>query len=118
MDVKEVVIFKPIGAIMKRVLVVTVIFAAAGSALAQSPVYKTDPQTGNQYRIQQYGNETRIHGSNPRTGSTWSQTQSADGSYRGFDSHGNSYRGNHNTGSYSNSNGTTCFGTGASRVCN
>lgn len=103
---------------MKTALAAAAALVVANSALAQYPTYKTDPQTGNQYRIQQYGNETRIQGSNPRTGSTWSQKQSADGSYRGFDSQGNSYHGNRDTGTYINSNGTTCFGTGASRVCN
>jgi hypothetical protein len=54
----------------------------------------TDSQSGNTYQIQRFGNTTQIYGSNPRTGSTWSQTTNKIGSatiQNGYDSRGNSW---------------------------
>ena len=54
----------------------------------------TDFQSGNTYQIQRFGNTTQMYGSNPRTGSTWSQTTNKIGNttyQNGFDSSGNSW---------------------------
>ena len=83
----------------------------------------TDVQSGNTYQIQRFGNTTQMYGSNPRTGSTWSQTTNKIGNttfQSGRDSSGNSWNttrqdlGNGNFTIYGNdSNGNsvsqTCF---------
>lgn len=80
-------------------------FIASALALA-SPVsancntigtttYCSDNQSGNRYSVQDYGNTTTMRGSNPRTGSRWSQrSQTIGGStyHSGQDSQGNNWR--------------------------
>ena len=103
-------------------IILAVALALAGTAVqAQTfgsrSVY--DWQSGNQYTVTpQYGGGVRIQGFNSQTGSMWNQTQNPNGTYNGMDSQGNFYSGDHRTGSYFNSNGTVCFGSGAARVCN
>ncbi len=76
-----------------------------------------DYTTGNSYTTTTVGGTTTTMGTNLRTGSTWSQTNDSSGNYYGYDKSGNSYSGNLKTGTYSNSQGTTCSGTGLNRVC-
>jgi hypothetical protein len=72
-----------------------------------------DPQSGNSYST--FGNTTQ--GWNLNNGTSWSSTTNGSQSY-GTDSRGNTWNYDHNSGYYSNSNGTTCFGKGQFRTCN
>ena len=84
-----------------RILLGTAVLlmAVSGAANAQcfgSGAFQTctDTQSGNTYQIQRYGNTTQIQGSNPYTGSTWSQTTNRIGNttlQNGRDSSGNSW---------------------------
>lgn len=99
---------------MKRFAIALALLSTQALAYDET-VY--DAQTGNRYTIERDQDETRIRGSNYNNGTTWSQTQRSDGSYSGRDSQGNYYHGNNNSGHYTNSNGVSCFGTGATRTC-
>lgn len=106
---------------MKKTIVGLVAAVLMHPVLAQYPSNGNhyDPQTGNRYNVQQFGDQTNIRGYNYNNGSTWNQTQRADGSYSGRDAQGNYYTGNHNTGRYHNyGTGRSCFGQGTTRVCN
>jgi len=73
-----------------------------------------DAQSGNSYNIQRYGNRTHISGSNPRTGSTWSQNSTTYGNtthHRGIDSSGDTW--SSTTHDYGNSYGNN-YGSGGS----
>lgn len=58
-----------------------------------------------------------MNGYNYNTGSTWKTQIEPDGDMRGYDADGNYWRYNSDSGSYWNSDGTTCFGKGAARTC-
>lgn len=81
--------------------------------------YTYDPQSGNAYTThrQQNGGAT-IYGNNVQNGSTWNTRVQPNGNATGTDANGNMWNYNARTGSYMNSDGTTCFGKGAARVCN
>lgn len=82
----------------KLVMILALAFTAT---TAQATCYGTgafqncfDAQSGNNYQIQRYGNTTQMQGSNPRTGSRWSQTTQSFGNttiQQGRDSSGNSW---------------------------
>ncbi|TFH85235.1 hypothetical protein EQG41_18140 [Billgrantia azerbaijanica] len=70
--------------------------AMAGCSSFGSSTNCYDAQSGNRYSIQEYGNTTIMRGSNPRTGSRWSQRSNTIGGstyHRGRDAQGNSWRG-------------------------
>ncbi len=105
---------------MKKILTATAILcltATFNSASAQTREY--DYRTGNSYNVRPnaYGGAT-VDGFNSRTGSNWNTRIQRDGRMSGRDSNGNFWNYNPNTGFYSNSNGKTCYGKGATRVCN
>ena len=106
---------------MKKTIVGLVAAVFMHPVLAQYPSYGNhyEPETGNSYTVQRYGNEVQVQGYNYNNGSMWNQTQRAYGSYSGRDAQGNYYSGDHSTGFYQNyGTGRTCFGQGATRVCN
>jgi hypothetical protein len=72
---------------------------------------------GNSYNYGTYGGTTFINGYNFNNGRTWQQRIDQNGNQSGTDSRGNYWQYNSNTGSYYNSNGTYCYGTGAYRSC-
>lgn len=78
---------------------------------------KYDSNTGNSYNVNQYGNQTHVDGYNANTGSQWHTDIDNQGNMRGTDKDGNYWTYNDSTGSYINSNGTTCIGRGAARTC-
>jgi hypothetical protein len=95
-------------------------FALVGT-LVSAPVMAQsyyDWESGNSYNVQRGLGSTTVYGNNLRTGSNWRIQQMDNGSYSGTDSRGNFFSGNHNSGFYMNSDGTTCIGTGALRTCN
>jgi hypothetical protein len=101
---------------MKAILAALVLAALAGPAWAGSYY---DWQSGNSYNWNTTpGGDTYVHGYNLNTGSMWNQTIRPNGDQNGFDSRGNYWNYNAGTGSYFNSDGTTCFGRGAFRTCN
>ena len=66
-----------------------------------------DYQSGNQYDIQRFGNTTIMEGSNPRTGSRWTQESTTYGNttyHDGTDSNGNRWS-------------TTCQSYGGQMYC-
>lgn len=79
--------------------------------------YTYDASTGNSYFTTHSGGQTTVQGYNSNTGASWNSTTDSSGNERGMDSKGNYYNYNHNTGSYYNSNGTTCYGKGLARTC-
>ena len=81
--------------------------------------YHYDWKTGNSYNTYSNpGGGTHVQGFNSRTGSSWNTTIQPNGNMNGFDSKGNYWNYDKNTGSYFNSDGTYCFGKGQSRTCN
>lgn len=77
-----------------------------------------DYDTGNSYRTsRQADGTTKVRGTNLNTGSTWDTTIKTNGDMRGTDSNGDIWTYDKSTGSYSNTNGKICTGTGASRIC-
>lgn len=80
--------------------------------------YKYDYKSGNNYRVCTNNNSVSIYGNNYQTGSSWSQTQRSDGTYRGRDKNNNYYSGNNKSGYYFNyGTGKMCFGKGWARTC-
>ena len=91
----------------------------ASLALAQSDTSSSyDPQSGSQayYRRNPDGS-LEVRGFNSYTGSYWRQTITPNGDYQGTDSTGNRWRYNKGTGSYIDSQGTICWGSGKHREC-
>lgn len=78
-----------------------------------------DWRSGNRYSWDtDSSGETRVRGSNSRTGSRWNTTIDPDGDMKGSDSDGNRWRYNSNTGSYYNyGTGQSCRGSGRARTC-
>lgn len=69
--------------------------ANAGCFGSDSLYTCNDPQSGNNYQINKFGNSTYMTGNNSRTGSTWSQTSSTYGSttyQNGTSSDGSTWR--------------------------
>jgi len=92
-------------------VLVTPAFAQSGS--------NYDWRSGNRYNWNRdLDGSTTIRGSNFGTGTQWNQTIMPNGDQRGTDSRGNSWRYNNSTGSYSNTDGSTCWGKGRFRQCN
>lgn len=97
------------------------IFSAAAVLLAASAhsAFAGCDYTGNCYST--YGNARsgyNTYGNNLNTGSTWSSHTDPNGNQRGYDSSGNAWNYNAQTGSYYNyGTGRSCSGFGASRTC-
>jgi len=102
---------------MLKVAIFAAVVALALPAYGQTPYHRYDPWSGNSYTVHPDRQGATIYGNNPVTGTMWTQRQNRDGSYNGTDSEGNLYFGNNRTGTYMNSDGTTCIGTGALRTC-
>jgi hypothetical protein len=79
----------------------------------------TDFETGNTYttRTKPDGGAD-VQGSNFNTGSTWNTKVKPNGDQSGTDANGNMWQYNARSGSYMNTDGTTCIGKGQLRTCN
>lgn len=90
----------------------------AGPAAAE-PGSHYDWRSGNSYHwnTDSTGN-TSVRGSNLRTGAHWNTNIRPNGDMRGTDSNYNSWSYDRSSGSYWNTDGTTCYGKGAYRTCN
>jgi hypothetical protein len=108
------------------IMAILVLGMSAASALAWENPYERrsgrsyDYQSGNSYNWNtDYSGNTRVRGTNYRTGSMWNTTVERDGDMRGTDSDGNSWNYNSRTNTYMNyGTGTYCTGSGAYRFCN
>lgn len=123
--------------ILSLILSLCLVFAAPGAAFAfgsqsdsqstfgnssqpsttfdnsSQPSTTFDSQSGNQYRTQPNSQGgTTTHGSNPSTGSTWSNSTDSQGNQSGVDSDGNRWEYDNSTGTYRN------YGTGEIRQHN
>jgi hypothetical protein len=67
---------------------------------------------------QQIDGSTRVNGYSTRSGAQWNTNIKANGDMTGTDAKGNYWQYNRQTGSYTNTNGKVCTGTGHSRICN
>jgi hypothetical protein len=109
-------------AIMKRIVLFVILSFAflADSVDAQQFGSKYDWQSGNRYNWNQDSSgSTHLRGNNSNTGSQWNTTIQPNGSMRGFDSNGNSWNYNAQSGTYMNyGTGKMCVGKGVGRVCN
>lgn len=79
------------SALLLIVSAMPVAAACVGSGSYQSCY---DPQSGNSYSVQRYGNTTTMYGNNAKTGSSWSQQSTDFGNttmHNGRDSRGNSW---------------------------
>jgi hypothetical protein len=77
-----------------------------------------DPQSGNTYSwYKNYDGSTTVNGSKLQNGSIWNQRIERDGRQSGMDSKGNLWNYDAKTGSYINTDGTVCVGTGYARTC-
>lgn len=100
---------------MKRAILAGLLVVAAPLA-AQA---KCD-MNGNCYTVTpSYDGGARISGFSASNGTMWNSTVDSNGNQRGFDSSGNSWNYDANSGNYINyGTGKMCFGKGASRFCN
>lgn len=86
---------------MKKILALLAGLVLSSSAMANcygTDTLKTcyDARSGNTYTIQKYGNQTYMQGSNPRTGSNWSQNSQTYGNTtytQGRDAQGRAWSG-------------------------
>jgi hypothetical protein len=79
--------------------------------------FKCDYATGNCYQTNNFNGTTRVYGNNMQNGTNWNTTIQQNGNMRGTDSDGNMWNYNAQSKIYSSSDGTTCYGEGASRNC-
>ncbi len=108
-----------------RIAVVAVIAAFSMSAQAAcygSGAYQTcTDNSGNSYNVNRYGNTTSMYGSNPSTGSTWSQNSTTVGGttyHNGTASNGNSWSGTTSTyGGVTTHQGIDSRGNSYSKTC-
>lgn len=78
-----------------------------------------DWQSGNQYRTRtDQSGTTTVNGNNVQTGAMWNTRIKPNGDQSGTDANGNMWNYNARSGSYMSTDGTTCIGKGATRVCN
>lgn len=124
---------------LRGLMIAAAVAAVPGAALAQYGAYKPyqpytgytapappptpsttyDWQSGNSYRTTpQQDGSTTVQGNNYQNGSAWRTTIKPNGDQTGTDANGNMWRYNQSSGSYMNSDGTTCYGKGAFRTCN
>lgn len=91
----------------------------SSAAIAQSSGSSYDWRSGNSYSwTTDRSGTTHLNGNNFGTGSSWRTTIQPNGSQTGFDSQGNYWTYDSNTGFYQNfGTGRTCTGTGAFRTC-
>ncbi|WP_018234421.1 hypothetical protein [Thioalkalivibrio thiocyanodenitrificans] len=91
----------------------------AGPAAAQNYGSNYDWRSGNSYSWQRDSTgTTRIQGHNINNGSMWSQSIDRRGNQQGWDSQGNAWSYDNNTGTYINyGTGRICSGSGALRTC-
>ena len=95
------------------------VFAPLQTYSPPPPSSSYDWQSGNMISTTpSYGGGATVNGYNTRSGATWNTQIQPNGSQSGTDSQGNFWTYNPSTGSYINSNGRSCIGTGAARVCN
>jgi hypothetical protein len=131
---------------LQRIALAVVALAVAAPAAAQSkeyykPYYQSRPYTYQPYTYQPYtytprsgstydwrsGNSytwrkdstgtTKLNGLNLNTGSTWNTQIKRNGDMSGFDSRGNYWSYDKQTGNYFSTDGTICFGKGPTRTC-
>lgn len=87
-------------------------------AAPAAPHSSYDWRSGNMYQTTPNADgSTTVHGSNARNGTIWNSTIRPNGDEHGFDSHGDSWNYNAQTGAYNNSNGHGCIGQGYARSC-
>ena len=100
----------------RRYFIAAIAILTSGPAFGQ---YGTtyDWRSGNMYSYSHGPGGTNITGMNPSTGSIWHNTIEPNGNQHGIDSHGNLWNYNAGSGSYMNSNGHGCIGTGFARSC-
>lgn len=104
---------------MKALIVGAALLALVPAVASAQSRTHYDWRTGNSYRTTpNYDGSSTVRGFNTQTGSTWNTRVQPNGNMRGTDSRGNQWNYNARSGSYVNSNGTTCFGKGYGRVCN
>jgi hypothetical protein len=110
---------------MKSIFLAIPIVLFAG--LAQANCYGTgafrtcNDASGNSYNVQRYGNSTYMQGSNPSTGSTWSQNSQTYGNttYIQGNTNGNSWNQTITTmPGMTMQSGTDSRGNSFSRTCN
>ena len=103
-------------ALLAAVLIAPTAFAESDIPRSGS---KYDWRTGNQYYWEKdRDGTTKVRGHNWTTGTQWNTTVEPDGSMRGEDNRGNTWRYDSATGDYWNSDGTMCWGRGSERTCN
>lgn len=95
------------------------------TALAQSYDWDTndygsystyDSAAGNSYRVTRNPGSTDVYGWS-NSGSTWHGTYNSNGVSSGVNKDGDYWYSDSRTGYYTNTNGRTCYGLGASRTC-
>lgn len=78
-----------------------------------------DWQSGNSYTTtRRPDGSSSTNGVNMQNGTVWNSQTDRRGNSSGLDGSGNFWTYNPQTGTYINSNGTVCTGTGYGRVCN
>lgn len=98
--------------------------AGASANCIGSGSFKTcyDTQTGNNYTVQKFGDQTYMQGNNPRTGSTWNQNSNTIGNttfHNGQSADGNSWSGTSNRiGGTTFNQGIDSRGNPYSSTCN
>lgn len=100
---------------------------AAAPLVAQANCFGTGSfqtctdSSGNTYNIQRYGNTTSVYGSNPSTGSQWSQQSHQFGNttiHNGTAANGRQWNGTtHNLRNFQFHNGTDSRGQPFNKVC-
>jgi hypothetical protein len=101
---------------LKNFAAILLVICASTPALAQSGSYY-DYRNGNMYNWNTGPSGTHVFGNNFNTGSTWQNNIMPNGNQNGIDSGGNFWNYNAATGSYMNSNGHGCIGSGYARSC-
>lgn len=110
---------------MKAILLASILLSAisAQAACYGTGSYRTcTDDSGNSYTVNKLGNSTYVQGTNPNTGSTWTQETHRSGTSSntyGRDSEGNTWNSNtYRSGSTTNTYGTDSNGNSFSRTCN
>lgn len=112
---------------MKKYIAVAAIFAATFTVSAHATCYGSGnyrtctDSSGNNYQVQQYGNQTQVYGSNPSTGSSWNQHSTTVGNttfHSGTAANGSSWNGTTSTyGGMTTYQGTDSNGNYYSKTC-
>jgi len=101
---------------------------ASGAALASSNCFGSDnmrtctDRHGNSYQVHKFGNTTQVYGTNPQTGSSWSQTSQTYGNtthHSGTAANGQNWNSTtQRMGNNSHTYGTDSRGRSFSQTCN